>query len=48
MDKNVKESKKENLQYYKDEIRKMVDEINDIWILNQIFRYIKNITKKPD
>lgn len=30
MDKNVKESKKESLQYYKEEIRRIVDEINDI------------------
>lgn len=30
---------------YKEECKKMLDEIADGWILKQVYRFIKNITK---
>lgn len=30
----------------KDQIHNAINEIDDLWTLNQIFRFINNITKK--
>lgn len=39
---NCEEKQKENI---KKEIIEMVKRIESLWILNEIYRYIKNITK---
>ena len=35
-------------EFYKEKIVEMVKEINDTWLLEQIFRFIHNITKEGD
>lgn len=38
--------KKQEIIDYREESKKLLDEITDDWILRQVYRCIKNITKE--